>query len=174
MSYFRSIASAVVISASLVSPFALAKDEITVEIPNLNVAEYHAPYVAVWLANDKQKPVIEFAVWYDTEMRDNKGQKWLKDLRLWWRRGGRSADLPIDGVTGATKRPGKHTIDLTPFKSQIAALPAGEYVLHAEAARELGGREVVKIPVTLPLTQGVDLSASGDEEIGTLQITLGE
>ena len=38
---------------------------VSVQIPALNVAEYHRPYVAIWLENDSQKFVANLSVWYD-------------------------------------------------------------------------------------------------------------
>ena len=46
----------------------------------LSVAEYHPPYVAVWLANSKRKAVLDLAIWYDTKLVDREGEKWLKDF----------------------------------------------------------------------------------------------
>ena len=78
---------------------------VSLEIPRLDVAEYHRPYTALWV-EDKDKKVINLAVWYDVEMKEDKGEDWLKDMRQWWRRSGRELDMPIDGVSGATRAPG--------------------------------------------------------------------
>ena len=86
-------------------------DELEITLPNLNVAEYHAPYVAAWLADERGKRVVDIAVWYDTDMANNEGEKWLKDLRMWWRRSGRSASMPIDGAVSYTHL----TLPTTPY-----------------------------------------------------------
>ena len=151
---------------------AASANQLQVEIPRLSVAEYHPPYVAVWLANSKRKAVLDLAIWYDTKLADREGEKWLKDLRLWWRRSGRSLSLPVDGVTGATRRPGVATLDLSPFAAQLAALPDGEYTLNVEAARELGGRELIRIPLTLPITQSQHHTEQGQHELGTITLTM--
>lgn len=67
--------------------------QLSIEIPHLKVAEYHKPYVAVWL-EDESRRATQLAVWYDLDMRNGEGKKWLKDLRQWWRRGGRSLEMP--------------------------------------------------------------------------------
>ncbi|MEG3765386.1 DUF2271 domain-containing protein [Alteromonas sp. 14N.309.X.WAT.G.H12] len=144
-------------------------DELTVTLPRMSVAEYHAPYVAMWLANSKEKRVKDIAVWYDMGMENGKGEKWLKDMRLWWRRSGRSADMPIDGVSGATRRPGAHTVDLNGLFDGIAP---GEYTLYVEAARELGGREVVSVPVTLPVLSKQHQIAEGSQELAKIELLL--
>ncbi|WP_083272858.1 DUF2271 domain-containing protein [Alteromonas confluentis] len=164
----KALFSLAVASVALMSGASQA-DELKVTLPRMSVAEYHAPYVAVWLADGKNKRVKDIAVWYDMEMENAKGEKWLKDLRLWWRRSGRSADMPLDGVSGATRRPGEHSIDLG---NTFADIPAGEYTLNVEAARELGGREVVSVPVTLPVTSAQHQSADGESEIEKIELTL--
>ena len=78
------------------------------------------------------------------EGRGGEGKDWLKDLRTWWRKGGRSMKMPADGVSGATRAPGQYTIPLP------ADLKPGQYVLNVEAARETGGREIVTVPLKVP------------------------
>ena len=77
--------------------------DINVEIPRLNVAEYHRPYVAVWIEKPDQTAVKTLAVWYDTKLAKREGETWLKDMRQWWRRAGREMKMPVDGVTGALR-----------------------------------------------------------------------
>ena len=43
---------------------------VSVQIPALNVAEYHRPYVGIWLENDSQQFVGNLAIWYDLKKRD--------------------------------------------------------------------------------------------------------
>src|SRR6218665_1147200 len=67
------------------------------EVPKLNVAEYHKPYVAVWGEREDNRVAAQLGVWYDIKMKNNEGVKWLKDMRQWWRRGGNDLTVPIDG-----------------------------------------------------------------------------
>ncbi|WP_394222962.1 DUF2271 domain-containing protein [Alteromonas gracilis] len=129
---------------------AASQAKLEVTLPQLDVAEYHKPYLAVWI-EDSKRNATQVAVWYDVEMREGKGKEWLKDLRQWWRRGGRSLDMPYDGLTSATKGPGDYSIDAQ-LNEALAALSAGEYTLRVEASREVGGREVLSLPFTLPLS----------------------
>ncbi|RIJ30849.1 DUF2271 domain-containing protein [Henriciella algicola] len=139
--------------------------ELEIEIPRLDVAEYHRPYVAVWVARPDHSVVSNVAVWYQQESRGaEEGETWLKDLRQWWRRAGRSLDMPVDGVSGPTQAPGKHTIDLGPNTD----LEPGDYQLVVEAAREVGGRELVTIPFSWPLAEGTSSTAEGERELGTV------
>lgn len=142
--------------------------QVEVEIPRLNVAEYHRPYVAIWVSDTRQQRVFDVEVWYDVEMARAEGEKWLPDLRQWWRRSGRSLDMPVDGVSGATRPVGKHQVTLDANK--LAALSAGDYILHVEASREVGGREHLQFPFSWPLeTNGEIGSAQGEHELGSIK-----
>lgn len=140
------------------------------EIPQLNVAEYHRPYVAIWLERADQSVVSNLAVLYDVKKKDNGGAKWVKDMRTWWRKTGRELNLPIDGVSGATRATGEQSLNFGPALTQIDKLPAGDYKLVIEAARESGGRELVKVPFTLPLKGKQSFSARGKEELGAVTL----
>lgn len=159
----------IAMSVPLASASAMAADlAVKFEIPQLNVAEYHRPYVAAWLENAEQKVVTNLAVLYDVKKKDNAGTKWVKDMRQWWRKAGRDVTLPMDGVSGATRAPGEHTLAFTAATATIDKLPAGQYQLVMEAAREAGGRELVKVPVALPLKAGQLGTAKGKEELGNV------
>ncbi|MES2495140.1 MAG: DUF2271 domain-containing protein [Pseudomonadota bacterium] len=142
---------------------ASAAGTISVTIPQLKVAEYHRPYVAVWLEPVGGGTARTLAVWYDVRKAGNEpGTKWLSDLRAWWRKGGKSAKMPADGVSGATRAPGTHNIPLP------ADLKTGAYVLNVEAARETGGREYVTIPITVPAKPA---KTTGKTELGTITLS---
>ena len=158
----------------LISSWAIGADmSVKFEIPKLAVAEYHKPYIAMWLERADQSVVSTLAVLYEVRKRDNGGAKYLKDIRQWWRKAGRDLALPIDGVSGATRGPGEQTLSFGPERVNFDKLPAGDYQLVIEAARESGGRELVRLPVRLPLKGKQSASASGKEELGavSLQIT---
>jgi len=161
------------LSLPLISSGALAADlSVKFELPQMNVAEYHKPYVAIWIERADQSVASTLAVLYDVKKKDNAGEKWVKDMRTWWRKAGREATLPIDGVSGATRAAGSHTMSFGPARTGIDKLPAGDYKLVIEAAREAGGRELVRVPFTLPAKGKVAASASGKEELGAVSIDI--
>ena len=53
-----------------------------------------------------------------------------------------------------------------------AKLPPGEYKLVVEAAREVGGREVVTVPFKWPAAKAEQLSAKGSSELGEISVEL--
>jgi hypothetical protein len=171
----RNLMSALVVAPLFTAVSAFAADlTVSVEIPTLNVAEYHKPYVALWIENEKGEST-NLAVWYQLEERgqkSDKGQEWLKDMRQWWRRIGRDTEMPVDGVSGATRAPGKHSVTFTEGKAPLGKLKSGNYILMVEAAREVGGRELVKVPFTWPVKAAADQSAKGSKELGEVKLTI--
>ncbi|UXI67162.1 DUF2271 domain-containing protein [Tahibacter amnicola] len=150
-----------------------------IEIPSLQVAEYHRPYVAVWIQGKEPGKTVNLAVWYQQKKgggtdpaKADEGVKWLADLRQWWRRSGREAQLPIDGVSGATRPAGIHTVKATDRSGPMAGLAAGEYTLMVEVAREVGGHEVVRIPFAWPPQKPTHGEARGTTELGAVTLDL--
>jgi hypothetical protein len=142
------------------------------DLPRLGVAEYHVPYVAMWLQRAGDQGFAgHLAVWYDLKKKDQGGAKWLRDLRQWWRQAGREAQMPVDGVSGATRAPGEHLLQLGGARA-LASLPAGDYEIVVEAAREGGGREVLRLPLQWPVKAPASATAQGEHELGsvTLQV----
>ncbi|PZU59608.1 MAG: DUF2271 domain-containing protein [Sphingobium sp.] len=142
--------------------------DVTVAIPRLTVAEYHRPYVAIWVEQAGAKPRT-LAVWYDVDKPKSEGKKWLTDIRTWWRVSGRMMTLPADGITGATRAPGEQKISFTAGKGPLGTLAPGNYTLAVEAAREVGGREVVRVPFAWPPKGGA--SATGTTELGAVRVS---
>ena len=147
--------------------------DVNVEVPKLNVAEYHRPYVAVWIEDAEQKAAANLSVWYQQGGNsEGHGTKWLPDLRQWWRKSGRSLQVPVDGVTGPTRPVGKHALSFNGNQPQLRNLPAGQYTLVVEAAREVGGRELLKIPFTWPAKAAQNGSAQGSSELGAVTLSI--
>lgn len=150
------------------APAAAANLSVSIEVPRIASASYHRPYVAVWIEQPDQTAVRTLAVWYDTALPAGEGKDWLKDLRTWWRKGGRAMTMPADGVSSATRAPGRHTVTVP--GARLSSLPAGSYVMVVEAARELGGREVVRVPFRwgTPNTG----AARGSTELGAVGVAV--
>lgn len=157
------------LAAGLAAGAAQAADlTVTVEIPRISSASYHRPYVAMWIEQPDQTAVQTLAVWYDVKLPNGEGKDWLKDLRTWWRKGGRALTLPADGVSGATRAPGRHTVTIP--AARLRNLPPGQYNLVVEAARELGGREAVRAPFRWG---GANTGrAAGTTELGAVSVAV--
>ncbi len=161
---------AALLASLTASPALAAELSVGIEIPRMTVAEYHRPYVAVWIETPDETAVKTLAVWYDTKNAKGEGATWLKDMRQWWRRTGRSMTMPANGVSGPTKAPGKQQLVVP--AARLADLKPGTYTLVVEAAREVGGREVVKVPFTWTGKSGKGGAAKGASELGGVTLTI--
>ena len=83
-------------SVLLAAPAYGADLTVKVRIPRIEVAEYHRPFVVIWIERaEEQKILRNLAVWYQIDPDKDDGTQWLKDLRQWWRRGGNEAATPM-------------------------------------------------------------------------------
>lgn len=158
--------SIALVSAALfaVSPLQATEAEITLQIPEIETAQYYRPYVAVWVENAEQQSVKLIALW-------RKEPDWLKDIRRFWRKIGRSEPALVDAMTGATRTPGKHRLTWDGKDDQGQPLPAGSYTLYVEASREQGGRSLQKIDFQLD-GKPAQLTAAAAEELGELHFII--
>ena len=167
-------------------PAQAAQLDVSVQIPQLDVAEYHRPYVAVWVEREDRSVAAQLSVWYQVKRNSpnamaatpgakppssESGTKWLPDLRQWWRRGGRDIAMPADGLSSATKPVGTHDTRYGD-DSPLAALPPGRYKLVVEAAREDGGRELVDLAFDWPAKAATTLEAQGKSELGAVRVAV--
>ena len=169
----RSISLLTFAGAAVAGAPALAADlNVTVEIPKLTVAEYHKPYVAIWIENPADSTAAgTLAVWYDAGNKEDHGAKWLKDMRQWWRKAGREMTFPADGISGATRAPGPQKLVFAGSKGALKALKPGQYNLVVEAAREVGGHEAVRVPFSWG-KPGKPASAKGAAELGAVTVSV--
>jgi hypothetical protein len=158
------------LTAAVASVPALSAElTLKLQLPRMDIAEYHRPYVAAWIERASDQSYSgSVALWYDLKKRDNGGAKWLKDMRSWWRKSGHDTAV-VDGVTGATRTAGDHALNLLDAKA-VAALAPGQYEVVVEAARENGGREVVRLPFEWPVKRVQSAEAQGQGELGAVSI----
>lgn len=155
----------------LIAPAHAADLSLSVEVPRINAAEYHRPYVAIWVEGADGKAVANLAVWYqDKDTKEGHGTKWLPDLRQWWRKSGRSLKVPVDGITGPTRPVGKHALHFDDTHPALAKLAPGQYTLVVEAVREVGGRELLKLPLDWKGKPGKS-SVQGKSELGLITLS---
>ncbi len=164
------VAASFILTGLVAAPAVAADLTVSVEIPRLNVAEYHRPYVAMWVEKPDQSVATNLTVWYDFDMKDNEGTKWLRDIRTWWRKAGRELTFPVDGLTGATRAPGSHKQNFNAAK--LKGLTPGSYNLVVEAAREVGGREIIRVPFQWPPKARTTGNAKGTSELGAIGLEI--
>lgn len=147
------------------APALAAEAKVSFEIPKKSAKTYRKPYLAVWLEDANGKQVKVLKVFHDQH---RIGPKWLPELKTWWRRGGRAMDIPADGISSPTRAPGRHTLNL----GSMRGVKAGKYAIVVEAAREKGGREIVKVPFNWKPGGSVNGSASGSNEVGKVTVSI--
>ena len=150
----------------LISSTSFAKQptyQIDITLPVIEQGQYHRPYVALWIEDEQRVAQRSVLVWM-------KKDKWLVDLKRYWRRVARANRPIVDGVTGATKGAGTHTIMWDGLDDQGNPLPSGNYSVCLEAAREKGGREAICTKIAYGKTTLA--KATGKHELTSLVVQL--
>ncbi|WP_430456433.1 DUF2271 domain-containing protein [Rheinheimera sp.] len=159
----RKVSLALVLMSGLVLPATASELEIALQLPKISEGQYHRPYVAVWVEDSSEKSVRLIEIWREKP-------DWIKDLRRFWRKTGRADQPLVDARTGATKGPGQYRLRWDGKDDQGVAVPNGEYQLVIEAAREHGGRQLVKQKFNWDGT-AVAVSVAAGNEIGQVQLS---
>jgi hypothetical protein len=133
------------------------------DIPRPANAEWHRPFVAIWVEDAAGRQVRQIGVFHD---RTRIGARWLPELRQWWRQGGRSLQMPADGISRATPAAGIQTVPL----GMVTTLPDGQYAIVIEAAREKGGHELLRMPIRIAKGVPSTAKARGRTELGATSI----
>lgn len=132
---------------------------VDITLPLFDIADYRGPYVSVWISDERNHLVKSLALRGTSE-------RWLGELRTWWRRVGRKNEGLVDGFAGATKKNMPLHIEWDGLDDFGKSANSSSLILHVEVAREHGGRSYEKIPftfdsLTTPITvKGVDEIAS--------------
>ncbi|WP_409522826.1 DUF2271 domain-containing protein [Nitrincola sp. MINF-07-Sa-05] len=137
--------------------------EIAVTLPEIPNNSYR-PYVSVWIEDANDDVVATLAVW-------SKEPDWLKDMRRWWRKAGRYDQGDLDSVSGATRKPGRYSLSWNGMDAAGNAVAPGTYVVNVEAAREHGGRSLVRQEITLN-DEEQHLITAPQEELGEIEISV--
>jgi thiamine biosynthesis lipoprotein len=95
------------------------------------------PYLSIWLADDQFTLVRQLSL-------QGEQSRWLAELRSWWKLQRQQPQL-LDSISSATRKSGQYQLQWDGRDQQGKPLPAGQYVLWLEAAREDGGHEKIKL-----------------------------
>jgi len=159
-----------IVTAAFGAPLPVAPNlRVEMIIQEQAVAEYHFPYVAIWIERPDETPVATFTVWYDT--RNPGGIKYLEDLRVWWRTLGQQMTWQADGLSSVTRAPGLNGYAMLGSSPMLSALPRGDYNIVIEAAREGGAHEIVRVPLLWDGKPRV-MHASGTADIGQIRVEI--
>lgn len=125
----------------------------------------HNPYVAVWVEDGSGKLVKTISLWFE---QSGKGTRWLSDLRSWATASGRVVDQT---TSGSTRAAGAYSVAWNGLGDDGAPVPAGQYTVFVEAARENGPYEVTSSPITIG-PKGFTVAIPSDGELSALSATL--
>lgn len=139
-----------------------AKVDFEFELPKIDTSMYARPYVAVWIEDEKRKPVKTIQLWVGKD-------EWLKDLRSWWRKVGRYDRELVDAVTSATRPAGKYRFVWDGTNDDGQRLEQGNYTLHVEVVREHGGRNYLRQKMQLADSE-VRYQIKPTEETGVITV----
>jgi thiamine biosynthesis lipoprotein len=133
------------------------------EIPQRDATNYRRPYLAIWIAEKgSSAPLRQLLLLGDSE-------RWMQEVRTWWRRAGRQDESAIHGIVRPTRRPGTYSVAWDGRDEHGHGLPAGEYLLCIEAAREHGEREYLELPVRVG-RESFTLRHRGTREVGRVEV----
>ena len=113
------------------------------------------PFVAVWIEDEKHKPVKRIAVWYNKP-------RWLPDLRSWFA-AKRDVEFDAASVTGATRGAGQYTLVWDGKNDAGEYVPLGKYTVFIEAAREHGTYQLIKQEMKFNGKSASQTLAGGEE-----------
>jgi hypothetical protein len=119
----------------------------------------HNPYVAVWVEDADGIPIRIVHFEYQLE----RGRKWLKDMKRWYRVDEIMVALgkqsTADTTTQPTRLPGTYSVAWDGKNADGDLVPHGTYTVFVEAAREKGPYQYVKTAITLG---GTPVSKKGE------------
>jgi hypothetical protein len=110
----------------------------------------HNPYVSVWIEDSTGKSVRTILLEFQ---QGRKGKKWLNDLKRWFRadeaRVAQGGAAIVDTKSSATRLPGTYSVMWDGKTDAGASVPAGQYHVCIESARERGPYELARESITL-------------------------
>ncbi|MES2206392.1 MAG: DUF2271 domain-containing protein [Pseudomonadota bacterium] len=135
------------------------------EVPKIESDQYRAPYVAIWITNEKKELV-------KTLLLLGNDSKYLNENYIWWRRFGRKA-ASLDTITKPTRQPGKYNVSWNGLDEAGNKVAQGRYLLHIEAAREHGGHSYESLELDLNTTN-LKKTLPAKDEIGIINVKYGK
>ena len=119
--------------------------------PESETGRYRRPYVVVWVEDKDGKSVRTVSLW--VSMGGAGPFQWMPDLKRWYaadeERKARDETELFFTVARPTRQPGKYKVIWDGKDDHKKPLPAGEYTISIEAAREHGTYQIIRKKVTI-------------------------
>jgi hypothetical protein len=183
-------------------PASAAEMTLKLQLPEMQTPSYQRPYVAVWIEKADDTYVSTLSLWHMVKSKRGEiqpnGDRYLNTLRDWWKQSGTTSQMPIDGLSSATRAPGEHELAFAQGQAPLNKLAPGNYQLVLEAAREVKGprpaggfpqdgpplergmgggaskdsAEVVRVNFEWPVKKTTTVTAKGTTEFGNISLVM--
>ena len=132
------------------------------DVPELDVARYRPPYVAIWITDARRQLVRGLSLRGDQT-------RWQEENYVWWRRYARKVPALVDALSQPSPLPGRYPIVWDGRDDFGQGVPRGTYTLNIEAAREHGDHTLVQIPLELG-NADLDETHPAEGELGRIHV----
>lgn len=129
---------------------------INLELATIEGMRVHRPFVAIWVVDEKKKPLRQIALWYNKP-------RWLNEMRSWYSvyyDKFSSGSGNISSTTSATRSPGKYTLKWDGKDDNGSLVKDGKYTVYIEVAREHGTHQLISQEIDVKKQTHFDLSAN--------------
>lgn len=138
---------------------------INYEVPEIDAPKYRAPYLAIWITDEKKAIVSAIAMLGEIA-------RWQEENYVWQRRYGRKNPALVDAMSEPSRKPGEYRFVWDGVDDFGERRAQGDYVLNIESAREFGDHKLVQVPLSLGDTS-FTISQVADGEVGEIGIEYG-
>jgi FAD:protein FMN transferase len=137
---------------------------INLELATIEGMRVHRPFVAVWVVDEKKKPLRQVALWYNKP-------RWLNEMRSWYATyySKFSAGAGnISSTTSATRSHGKYTLKWDGKDDDGNYVKLGKYTVYIEVAREHGTHQLITQEIDIKKLAHFDLQANTEVAAASL------
>jgi FAD:protein FMN transferase len=129
---------------------------INLELATIEGMRVHRPFVAIWVVDEKKKPLTQIALWYNKP-------RWLNEMRSWhavYYDKFSAGSGNISSTTSATRSPGKYTLKWDGKDDDGNLVKQGKYTVYIEVAREHGTHQLMTQEIDIKKQTHFDLAAN--------------
>jgi FAD:protein FMN transferase len=137
---------------------------VNIELATIEGMRVHRPFVAVWVVDEKKKPLRQVALWYNKP-------RWLNEMRSWYSTYYDKVSAGagnINSTTSATRSPGKYTLKWDGKDDDGNYVKQGKYTVYIEVAREHGTHQLITQEIDIKKQTHFELAANTEVAAASL------